>query len=131
MEKKDSYKLLLVDDDQFLLNMYSLKFGKNGYTVTSCSRPEDALQKLREGFAPDVVLLDIIMPGMDGLKVLETIRTENLAKNASIVMLTNQSDGIDKAKELHVDGYIIKATSIPSEVVTEVTQILKKTRIIN
>jgi CheY-like chemotaxis protein len=126
MENGKTYKMMLVDDDQFLLTMYSLKFSKNGYEVTTVSNPLEALNKLREGFEPDVILLDIIMPGLDGLGVLETIRKEKLAKDAVIVMLTNQGDGIDRAKELGVSGYIVKATTIPSEVVTEVTKIMQQ-----
>jgi CheY-like chemotaxis protein len=126
MENKKAYKLLIVDDDQFLLNMYSLKFSKNDYVVTTTTNPQEALSKLREGLAPDIILLDVIMPGMDGYQILEAIRKEKLAENAAIVMLTNQSDGIDRIKELKVDGYIVKATIIPSEVVKEVTQILEK-----
>ncbi|HVS79854.1 MAG TPA: response regulator [Candidatus Paceibacterota bacterium] len=122
--QKGNYKMLLVDDDQFLLNMYSLKFGKNGYDVTAISNPQEALTKLREGLSPDVIVLDIIMPGIDGLQVLQTIRDEKLASNAAVVMLTNQGDGIERAKKLGVAGYIVKATTIPSEVVKEVSDIM-------
>jgi len=118
--------MMLVDDDQFLLNMYSTKFGNSGYAVTTVSSPQEALQKLRDGAAPDVIMLDIIMPGMDGLELLSAIRSEKLAETSTIIMLTNQGDGIDRAKKLGVAGYIVKATTIPSEVVTEVTAILEK-----
>jgi CheY-like chemotaxis protein len=118
-------KIMIVDDDTFLLNMYSLKFSKNGYEVTTCQNGSDALRKLQEGFCPDIILLDVIMPGIDGLELLQQIRTSKLVPNATIVMLTNQSDtnDIDKAKSLNVNGYIVKATTIPSEVITEVTRI--------
>lgn len=126
MEGAKKYSLLLVDDDQFLLNMYSLKFGKSGYTVTTVSSAQEALAKLREGFAPDIILLDIIMPGMDGMELLETLRKEKLAENSIIVMLTNQGDETERAKALGVEGYIVKATTVPSEVVAEVTAIADK-----
>jgi CheY-like chemotaxis protein len=118
--------VLLVDDDKFLLDMYSLKFKKSGIEITTCSSSSNALETIKNQDNFDVILLDIIMPGMDGLELLKRIRDENLAKDSKIVMLTNQADDYDKAKALGVDGYIIKATTIPSEVVDQVISIYKQ-----
>lgn len=130
MEKKN-IKVFIVDDDKFLLGMYSLKFSNNGYDVDTTLGSLAALEKLRGGARPDVILLDIVMPYMDGLELLKIVRDENLAPGAIVVMLTNQSQSsdIDRAKELNVDGYVIKAATIPSEVLREVEKILaaKKT----
>lgn len=128
METEKKLKVFLVDDDTFLLNMYSLKFGKNGFEVTTSQGGADALKKLKDGYVPDVVLLDIIMPGMDGIALLTEIRAEKLIPNASLIMLTNQSDtgDIEHTKELGIDGYIVKATSIPSEVIDDVIEIYNK-----
>lgn len=125
MNKK--YSILIVDDDKFLLEMYKKKFDHYGISVELSVRPEGALKKLREGFCPDVLVLDIIMPGMDGLELLETIRNEKLVPKAIVVMLTNESESskIKKAKSLNIAGYIVKATSIPSEVVEEIIRIAK------
>lgn len=122
---EQSKKILIVDDDTFLLNMYTLKFSKNGFEVTTCQNGTDALKKLQGGYTPDIILLDVIMPGIDGIELLSQIRSAKLVSHATIVMLTNQSDttDIDKAKSLNVNGYIVKATTIPSEVITEVTRI--------
>lgn len=124
MENKKS-KVLIVDDDKFLLNMYSIKFSKNGFNVDSAISGEEALAKIKGGFVPDIILLDIIMPGMDGFQVLNNLKKNNIAPNALIIMLTNQGQlsDIEKAKNLGIGGYIIKATTIPSEVVEEVTRI--------
>ena len=65
------------------------------------------------------------MPGMDGLELLKIIKQENLAPDSVIIMLTNQADDFEKAKALGVDGYIIKATTIPSEVVDQVLTIYR------
>ncbi len=121
-------KIFIVDDDQFLLNMYSLKFGKGGFDVSTSVSAADALLKLRGGFVPDIILLDIIMPGMDGLEFLQTIRKENLATNATCIVLSNQGQAVDinKAKEYGIAGYIVKASSIPSEVLKAVSEIYKK-----
>ena len=123
-----NYKIMLVDDDSFLINMYSMKFGKSGFEVTAATSAADALKKLKEGYVPDIILLDIIMPGMDGLQLLEEIKKENLGSTATKIMLTNQSDAadIEKAKSLGIDGYIVKATTIPSEVITNVLDIYNK-----
>ncbi len=124
MEKKN-VKVFIVDDDKFLLGMYSLKFANNGYDVETTVGSVAALEKLRAGHTPNIILLDIVMPYMTGLELLKVIRDENLAKDAAVVMLTNQTQtsDIEMAKELHVDGYIVKAATIPSEVLHEVEKI--------
>lgn len=117
-------KILLVDDDKFLLDMYSLKFKKSGLEIDTSSSSVAALEKIRNG-SYDIVVMDIIMPGMDGLELLKTIRQDKLIPNTTVIMLTNQADDVEKAKALGVDGYIIKATTIPSEVVDQVLSIFK------
>lgn len=122
-EENKKINILLVDDDRFLLDMYSIKFKANDYEIETASGSVLALSKLREGKCPDIILLDIIMPTMDGMELLKVIRDEKLCPSSTIIMLTNQPDEIEKAEALGVDGYIIKATSIPSEVVEQVTKI--------
>ncbi len=124
-ENNEQLKILLIDDDRFLLDMYSLKFKKSGLEVDTASSSQSALEKLKSNDAFDIVLLDIIMPGMDGLDLLKSIRVEKLVPKAVIIMLTNQADDFEKAKAFGVDGYIIKATTIPSEVVENVLSIYK------
>lgn len=121
----EKYKVLLVDDDRFLLEMYRKKFEENSVEVDVAVGSTEALAKLRDGAKPDILLLDIIMPALDGIELLETIRKENLIPDSTIIMLTNESDRekIEKAKELGIRGYIVKATSIPSEVVEETLKI--------
>jgi len=118
-------KVLIVDDDKFLLNMYSIKFSKNNFEVNSAVSGEEALAKIKEGYVPDIILLDIVMPGMDGFEILDTLKKTNIVPNALIIMLTNQGQltDIEKAKSFGINGYIIKATTIPSEVVSEVERI--------
>lgn len=119
-------KILLVDDDKFLLDMYAVKFSKAGYEVKAADSTNAGLKIIKEGFVPVAMLVDIVMPGMDGLELVTTVRQENLAPNAVVIMLTNQgaSDDISRAKKLGVDGYIVKATTIPSEVLAEVERII-------
>ena len=128
MDKK--YTIMLVDDDKFLLDMYCKKFERDGAEVSVAVGPEDALSKLRGGLKPEILVLDIIMPGMDGIELLEAIRKEKLAPDATVVMLTNESnrERIEKAQTLGIKGYIVKATTIPTEVVAKIKEIanLKK-----
>lgn len=120
--------VLLVDDDQFLLNMYSLKFRNSGFDIETANSATAALQKLRDGLVPDIMLCDLVMPTIDGIEFIKRVKEERLAPASAIVVLTNQSQSteIDRAKELAVSGYIVKATTIPSEVVEEVKKILSK-----
>jgi CheY-like chemotaxis protein len=129
MENEHSkYKILIVDDDTFLLNMYALKFTKSNFEVTTALSGDNVLKLLRDGFVPDIMLVDVVMPGLDGLELLAQIRKLGLIQNTTIIMLTNQSDSndIERAKALNVNGYIVKATTIPSEVISEVTNIHQK-----
>ncbi len=120
---------MIVDDDKFLVDMYSLKFSKYGFDIESATKGEEALEKLREGANPDILMLDVVMPSLDGIGLLKKIRQEKLADGAVVVMLTNQGQksDIDEAEKLGVSGYIVKATTIPSEVVEEIMVIYNNT----
>jgi CheY-like chemotaxis protein len=122
-----SYKIFLVDDDKFLLDMYSLKFKNKGHQVFTAHDGQDALSQLRGGLVPDAIVMDIIMPTMDGLRLLENIRKEKLIPTSKVIMLTNQGQvsDIEQAEKLGIDNYIIKATTIPSEVVLQVEKVLE------
>lgn len=114
--------MLLVDDDKFLLDMYSLKFTQEGFTVASCFSVQEALEALRGGVKPDVILFDITMPGQDGFEFLKSIRDEKLVGTSKLIALTNQSNDADRkhAEELGAQRYVVKASMIPSEVVAMV-----------
>lgn len=124
-----AYRIYLVDDDRFLLDLYVAKFKSAGHEVTAFGSGEEFLEALnKEGAAmPDAVLLDLIMPGMGGFDVLGAIRKDNLAPKAKIIVLSNQGldADIEKAKQFNIDGYIIKASAIPSEVLAETLKIIE------
>ena len=123
--------ILLVDDDKFLLDMYSMKFVQEGYSVQACLSGRDALASLKGGFAPDAILFDLTMPECDGFEFLQTLSKEHLAEQAVKIALTNQSTDAErqKALDLGADQFLVKATLIPSEVVNMVNTALsgKKT----
>lgn len=125
MTKVRKYKVLLVDDDKFLVDMYSLKFRENGLDVEAVLSSQEALNRLKQEDCFDIILLDLIMPVMDGFTLLENIRKEKLAKNSVIIILSNQGQksDIDRVNKFDVDGYIIKASTIPSEVLSSVIKI--------
>jgi len=126
MQKKHS--IHIIDDDTFLLDMYTLKFKEQGFDVDSSSSGEDALNKLRESASPDVILFDIVMPGVDGFELLDTIKKEKLAKGSLLIALSNQGEerDIELAKEHGTDEYIVKADMVPTEVLETVTSIINK-----
>ena len=125
MDKNKKYKILLVDDDKFLVDIYSLKFKESGLEVEAVFGAQEALERIRENDNFDIIILDLIMPGMDGFGLLENIRKKKLAENSVLIVLSNQGQrsDIDCAEKFNVDGYIIKASTIPSEVLTKVLEI--------
>lgn len=124
----DEQRILLVDDDKFLLDMYSLKFSQAGFSVQPCFSVHEALEALRAGYDPAVVLFDVTMPGEDGFALVQQINEGKLAPKARLIALTNQGSDADKkhAEELGVHRYVIKATMIPSEVVQMVKEEMVK-----
>ncbi len=123
----ERYKILIVDDDKFLLDMYTIKFGESGFSVVAAFGSVDAVSKLEDGLAPDIILLDVVMPTMDGFEFLEKIKKEKLAESARVIILSNlgQQADIDKGKALGAEGYIVKANTTPSEVVEKVKAVLE------
>ena len=127
-DTNEKLSVLLVDDDKFLLDMYSVKFTAEGCNVHACLSAEDALQVLRGGFKPDAIVFDIIMPEHDGFYFVQSLIAENLRGGASLIGLTNESEDSaeTKATKLGADRVIVKATMIPSEVVGAVAEEIAK-----
>ena len=124
----DFKKILIVDDDSFLLDMYALKFSQNNFEVYTAGNGIHALEKLKNGLSPDLLLVDIIMPEMDGFELLAQINTQKLCPNCVKIVLSNKSEqrDIDKGSRLGVAGYIVKANFTPAEVINQVVKILEK-----
>lgn len=120
----ENMKILLVDDDAFLRDMYATKFQEVGYEVTAAENGTEALRYLKDE-TYDVALLDMVMPGMSGVELLEQI-TE-VAPQTKCIVLSNQGEqtDIDAANRAGAIGYIVKAESIPSQVVSKVEALAK------
>lgn len=129
MANPQQFKILITDDDKFLLDMYSIKFSEQGFAVETATNGEEALSKVEGGLKPDIFLIDVLMPKMDGFQLVEKLREKGVVGNdQALVILSNlgQKEDIDKGLGLKVDGYIIKASATPSEVVAKVTDIVKQ-----
>ena len=119
-------RILLVDDDMFLRDMYATKFSECAHEVVAVENTAEALRTLEQDKNFDVILMDMIMPGMSGTEFLAS--TKEILSQADIkaIMLSNQGqdEDMDEAKEAGAIGYLIKAHMIPSEVVKEVEKII-------
>lgn len=121
-------KLLLVDDDAFLRDMYAIKFTESGYEVKVADSPAAALLVISQQKDFDIILLDMIMPGMTGVELIKAIKEQSPTSKAKCIVLSNQGQDEDilEAKAAGAIGYIIKAEAIPSDVVKKVEKLSKK-----
>lgn len=124
----DKNKILIVDDDNFLLDMYAFKFSQNKFEIYTASGAAQVLEKLRGGLRPDILLMDIIMPDMDGFEMMEIINKENLSPNSIKIFFSNKSQqsDIERGTALGAVGFITKSNFTPAEVIDQVMEILKK-----
>jgi len=108
-------------------DIYQTKISKEGFKVISAENGIEAIKKLEESI-PDLILLDIVMPYMDGIDVLRKIKKEEKWKKIPVILLTNLSDKekIEEALGIGADDYLIKSHFTPSEVISKVNMVLKK-----
>lgn len=117
--------VLIIEDDHFLSSMYAEKLSLEGFQVLTALDGRAGLTSALSA-SPDLIILDILMPEMDGLTVLKHLRADVATAHVPVIMLTNlsQSDQIDRAHELGANEYLVKAHFIPSEVVAKVRQLI-------
>tara|TARA_B100001939_G_scaffold329344_1_gene325489 strand:- start:304 stop:669 length:366 start_codon:yes stop_codon:yes gene_type:complete len=120
-------KVLLVDDDAFLRDMYALKFKGSGHEVETAESAASAFRSLETEDDFDAIVLDMIMPSMTGVEMIQEIKVKFPNSKAKFIVLSNQGqqEDINKATQAGAIGYIIKAESIPSDVVTKVEDLCK------
>jgi len=124
-------RILLVEDDPFLIDIYTTKLKDSGFSVEVAKEGEEALRKLNEEKF-DLLILDIVLPQIDGWEVLEKIKNEKLKmkneslENLKIIVLSNlgQKEEVEKGLKLGATKYLIKAHYTPSEVVEEIKEII-------
>jgi DNA-binding response OmpR family regulator len=118
-------RILLVEDEEMLSNMYQVKFQNDGFILIKANNGEEGLQ-MADKEKPDFILLDVIMPKMDGFTVLKKLKENPNTKNIPVLLLTNlgQDEDVKKGNELGAVGYLVKANITPSEVVAKVKTFL-------
>ncbi|RJO59530.1 response regulator [Candidatus Parcubacteria bacterium] len=116
----------LIEDDAMIADMYKAKFSKAGFDIQNALDGATGLELIKR-VKPDIILLDIIMPKLDGFQVLRQLRAEPEFKKIPVVMLTNlgQEEDVKKGQELGATDYFIKTNFTPSAIVDKVKSILK------
>lgn len=119
-------KILVVEDDSFLAGMYVTKLGLEGFSVDLAGDGKEGLKKARE-WKPDLILLDIILPVMDGFAMLEQLKSDEEIRAIPVVLLTNlgQKGDVERGLSLGAADYLIKAHFMPSEVIDKVKRLLR------
>ncbi|MCX6761796.1 MAG: response regulator [Candidatus Moranbacteria bacterium] len=127
---EDSKKtVMIIEDDRFVMDIYHTKLTQSGFAVVNAENGLEALKKLREEKQiPDLILLDIIMPYLGGLEVLEEVKKDERLKNIPVILLTNlsQKTEIDRGMALGAKDFLIKSHFTPSEVLEKIKTVLKE-----
>ncbi len=118
--------VVLVEDEKMLAEMYVTKFAMDGYDTHKANDGKTGFELIKQ-VKPDIILLDIIMPKLDGFAVLKMLKDDAELKNIPVILLTNlgQDEDIKKGKELGAVDYFVKANHTPAEVVNKVKQVLQ------
>ena len=124
-EKSDKAKTLLVEDDSFLLSMYTVKFELEGFSVITAEDGEKGLSLVKKE-SPDIILLDIMLPKKDGFEVLRELKNDENTKTIPVILLTNlsQKNEVTQGLSLGANDYLIKAHFMPSEVVEKIKALI-------
>lgn len=117
---------MLVEDDLTIARIYKIKLTKSGFDVLHVCNGKECLEKVSE-FRPDIILLDIIIPKLDGFSVLQELKSNSRTKMIPVVMLTNlgQNEDIEKGKKLGACDYLVKSSLTAAELLKKVEAVLK------
>jgi CheY-like chemotaxis protein len=117
--------ILLVEDDGFLASIYAQKLELEGYDVSLATNGEDGLRLARKD-VPDLILLDLVMPKLDGFQTLEQLKADPVTAKVPVMILTNlgQQEDVERCRALGAVGYVIKAHSLPVETIARVKELL-------
>ncbi len=120
-------KILIVEDDKFLRELISKKLKDEGYQLAQAIDGEEGVVKAKE-VSPDLILLDLILPGIDGFEVLSRIKNDSIVSSVPVIILSNlgQKEEIEKGIKLGAIDYLIKAHFTPGEIVEKIKEVLKQ-----
>ncbi|MDP2830598.1 MAG: response regulator [bacterium] len=120
-------KILLIEDDSFLISMYTTKFELENFEVVAAEDGEKGLGLAAEE-KPDIILLDILLPKMNGFEVLKELKNNKETNQIPVILLTNlsQKNEIEQGLALGAQDYLIKAHFMPSEVMDKIKKVLNK-----
>lgn len=126
-EKNGGVRILVVEDDKFLRSILSARLMREGFTVEEAVDGSEALKKIEE-FQPKLILLDLVMPDIDGFEVLKRMRENDALSKIPVLVLSNlgQDEDIRRAKDLGAKEYLVKAYFTPSEIVARAQKILRE-----
>ena len=118
---EDSKTILLVDDDLTLREMYEERLKTEGFTIVQASNGEEALTKAKD-IKPNLILLDIMMPKINGFDVLKSLKSDAELKDIPVIILTALIQDVDRVQgdKLGATDYIVKSETMPGEVITKI-----------
>jgi DNA-binding response OmpR family regulator len=118
-------KILIIEDDRYISKMYQLKLSLEGYDVQVAENGREGVDKVKE-FMPDIILLDILMPELDGFEVLKIVKSDDATKDIPVLVMSNlgQEDHVEKGMKLGAIGYIVKSQYTPSKVVEKIKSVI-------
>jgi len=119
-------KILIIEDDKFLRELIAQKLIKEGYNIVEAVDGEKGIKSVKDE-KPDLVLLDLILPGIDGFEVLSKIKEDPVLSQVPVIILSNlgQKDDIERGLKIGAADYLIKAHFTPGEIIEKVKTILK------
>ena len=119
-------KILIIEDDKFLRELIGQKLLKEGYDIVEAVDGEKGIKSIKDE-KPDLILLDLILPGMDGFEVLTKIKEDSKIAQIPVIILSNlgQKDDIEKGLKIGAVDYLIKAHFTPGEIIDKIKVILK------
>lgn len=121
----DKKRILIIEDDMFLRSLIARKLESEGFVIETAIDGEEGLEKAPV-FKPDLTLLDIILPKMNGFEVLERLKGDDKTKDVPVIMLTNlgEKEDADKGVALGAAGYMVKAHYTPEEIIEKIKEVL-------
>ena len=122
-----SIKILIAEDDKFLKELYSLTFSNGPYDFSITSNGKEFLEKIKN-FLPDIIIIDLIMPVMDGFDLIKSLKTNPEYKEIPIIVASSlgQSDDINKAIKLGASDYLVKSDIKATDITEKIKAILEK-----